>query len=178
MGYLQCNIKQHETGTETHLLHKVCKGTFLQKTSKVFGAEEVQWLNFHKEVCGTQLKTVLHVQTDKLHKSRYICCLNNSQKNSTCLPKSIHTCWEASFFTYLNVTMNQKVLSLLLPDVIMEKLSSSPEAGGCLFSALWEERLIFPSKNPSPRSRINEVLSNAWHFTMLIISSWLARRYF
>lgn len=72
-----------------------------------------------------------------------------------------------------------KVYSLLLPDVIMEKLRVSPEdRGGCLFSALGEERLIFPSKNASLRSCINEVQSNAWHLTMLIISSWLAKSSF
>jgi len=44
----------------------------------------------------------------------------------------------------------------------MEKLRSSPEAGGgCLFSAFGEERLIFPSKSASLRSCINEVHSNA-----------------
>lgn len=72
-----------------------------------------------------------------------------------------------------------EVPSLLLLDVIMEKLRSSPEAGGGgLFSTFGEERLIFPSKDASFRSCIDVVGSNAWHLTMLIISSSLAKSSF
>lgn len=78
------------------------------------------------------------------------------------------------FLHYLNVTMNQSTFSSVTKcdNGEAQILARSQRMS---FQCFWRGKANFPSKNPSLKSCINEIHSNAWHLTMLIISSRLTR---
>lgn len=63
--------------------------------------------NSNQPFKSRQLNHSSTVQINLLCKSPF----KKKKKISICLPKSIHTYWEASFFTYLKVMMNQSTFS-------------------------------------------------------------------